>query len=80
MRASPMNKLQYFFRIRNQINLISLPESKKSESTNIFLKNKRIHFIQSTNVFKKSRIQETPTLLTDADSRTNTNLKQLLLN
>ena len=32
----------------------------------------------SETVKKKSRIRETPTLSTDADSRTNTNLKRLV--
>ena len=34
-------------------------------------------FVQTKTVKKKSRIRETPTLSTDADSRTDTNLKRL---
>ena len=35
------------------------------------------HAEASISSIKKSRIRETPTLLTDADSRTDTNLKRL---
>ena len=33
--------------------------------------------VNTKNIYKKSRIRETPTLSTDADNRTDTNLKRL---
>ena len=38
---------------------------------------KQLFNYQKVNIINKSRIRETPTLSTDADSRTDTNLKRL---
>ena len=52
---------------------------EKEESSVVDTKevNAQVHSSTATNCNKKSRIRETPTLSTDADSRTDTNLKRL---
>ena len=63
------NKIGYFFK------------NKKNGHNSTKNIKKVIFYTTITNTFdfssKKSRIRETPTLSTDADSRTDTNLKRL---
>ena len=76
--ADEATNLEDFSSDKEKSAVVGKGKAAKASKTDTTLKKSLIVTSASKqNILKKSRIRETPTLSTDADSRTDTNLKRL---